>query len=107
VIYEGHAISHPALGLQLLGALYDPKAPRIPWAAVTSEFRVNADVLIIMDCCFGAVAAMGREAENVEYLVASASESLASPVVELSFSRRLIDVLHNDRNEDIIKFTPS
>jgi hypothetical protein len=56
-------------------------------------FDFNADLLFIMDCCYASIAAAGPESGNFEYLVASAQESMASPIVETSFSRRLIDIL--------------
>ncbi|KAN0086430.1 hypothetical protein V8E54_000118 [Elaphomyces granulatus] len=77
VLYEGHAVTHPTRGLQIL------------------EFRGESDVLFIMDCCFATAAAMGPSVENFEYLVASARESIASSKIKESFSRRLIDLLRN------------
>jgi len=88
-------VTHPTRGLQILGARYPANVRRVSWEAVETEFRREGDVLFIMDCCFATAAAMGPSAENFEYLVASASESIASSEIEKSFSRRLIDLIRN------------
>ncbi|KAB8228777.1 uncharacterized protein BDW43DRAFT_315547 [Aspergillus alliaceus] len=82
------------------GAAY-PGATSIPWAFVEADLaaRVHADVFVMLDSCFSPGAAMGPTA--YEYLAASAFESPAAASIDVSLTRRFVDLLNALETEEI------
>ncbi|PYI07138.1 hypothetical protein BO78DRAFT_460749 [Aspergillus sclerotiicarbonarius CBS 121057] len=84
VVYEGHS---DADYRQTIASLIS-----VPWSFVEAELAtVKGDVLMLFDSCFSSRATMGYE--NFEYLAASAFESPAAASIDMSFTRRIIDLL--------------
>ncbi|KAI1946802.1 hypothetical protein LOZ57_003572 [Ophidiomyces ophidiicola] len=95
VVYEGHSTTAGQHQNQLLlhGARF-PIAPTILWDLIHQPLTAcQGDVLVVLDCCAAAVAAL-QESE-VEFLVASAFESSTTANIATSFSSRLIELLES------------
>ncbi|KAF5855199.1 hypothetical protein ETB97_009733 [Aspergillus alliaceus] len=103
IVYEGYSdanLKQAISPLHIMGAAY-PGATSIPWAFVEADLaaRVHADVFVMLDSCFFPGAAMGPTA--YEYLAASAFESPAAASIDVSLTRRFVDLLNALETEEI------
>lgn len=76
-----------------------PDSPRLNWLSVQNLLlEHDADVLMILDCCFAAHAARGSSKGDNWFLAASAGESLATGVSYFSFTSAMTRRLERRAN---------
>ncbi|PYH72747.1 uncharacterized protein BO88DRAFT_473416 [Aspergillus vadensis CBS 113365] len=95
IVYEGHSNAYydiPNACVSIMGSAREPTVS-LPWGFVETALAfTDGDVIFILDSPFPSRAALN--CEDIEYLVVSAFRSPAARGIDVSLTRRLIDLLN-------------